>query len=133
MLENGFCIKGESQMPALQALVDTQKIEYLNDYIDNVVAAVTIDGVNVAGYFVWSFIDNFEWGSYVPRFGMVYVDFENNLARTPKASAFFYSLKTRKIQAWAKGESEYPVYSWGEFENELLADYAINNNIDMMF
>jgi beta-glucosidase len=46
-------------------------------------------GVDVRGYFYWSLMDNYEWGSFVPRFGLVAVDFET-FARTPKPSAFFY-------------------------------------------
>ena len=35
------------------------------------------------GYFVWSFLDNFEWADgYSERFGIVYVDFAT-LQRTP--------------------------------------------------
>ena len=43
-------------------------------------------GVPVAGYFVWSLLDNFEWArGYSQRFGLVYVDFET-LERVPKPS-----------------------------------------------
>ncbi len=46
-------------------------------------------GVNLQGYFVWSFMDNFEWAfGYRPRFGIVHVDYAT-LERTPKASARF--------------------------------------------
>ena len=30
-------------------------------YIQGAIAAVQQDGVNVAGYFAWSLLDNFEW------------------------------------------------------------------------
>jgi beta-glucosidase len=46
-------------------------------------------GVDVRGYLYWSLMDNYEWGSFVPRFGMVHVDFET-FKRTPKQSALFY-------------------------------------------
>ena len=48
-------------------------------------------GTDLRGYFVWSFMDNFEWGlGYRPRFGIVHVDFETQ-ARTPKDSARWYA------------------------------------------
>ena len=128
VLENGFCVKNESYTTVPKAIVDYQRIQYLNDYIDNVVNAVTVDGVNVTGYFVWSFIDNFEWGSYIPRFGMVYVDYNNNLTRYPKASAYFYSQKTSNIQSWARGQSQYPTLrnNLAAYENdESLAEYLL--------
>jgi beta-glucosidase len=46
-------------------------------------------GVDLRGYFYWSFMDNYEWGSYIPRFGLVDVDFKT-FKRTPKPSAYFY-------------------------------------------
>ena len=46
-------------------------------------------GVDVRGYFHWSLMDNYEWTSFIPRFGLVVVDF-TTFQRTPKPSAFFY-------------------------------------------
>ncbi len=31
-------------------------------------------GIPVAGYWHWSLVDNYEWGSYQPRFGLFGVD-----------------------------------------------------------
>ena len=47
-------------------------------------------GVPVTGYYVWSFLDNYEWSlGYTRRFGLVHVDFDNQ-RRTPKDSARWY-------------------------------------------
>jgi beta-glucosidase len=44
----------------------------------------------VKGYFVWSFLDNFEWGEgYSKRFGLVYVDYLTQ-ERVPKDSFYWY-------------------------------------------
>jgi beta-glucosidase len=47
-------------------------------------------GVDVLGYFIWSLMDNFEWGAgYRHRFGIVRVDYPTQ-RRTPKLSARWY-------------------------------------------
>jgi beta-glucosidase len=63
------------------------------DYIASHIAAVgdAMDrGVPMAGYMVWSLMDNFEWASgYAKRFGIVHVDYAT-LQRTPKDSYRWY-------------------------------------------
>lgn len=43
------------------------------------------DGMNVIGYNYWSLTDNFEWGSYTPRFGLYTVEVKTDpsLTRRP--------------------------------------------------
>jgi len=54
--------------------------------------AIIVDKINVGAYFAWSLLDNFEWDSgYRVRFGLIYVDFKNNLDRHMKMSAHWYS------------------------------------------
>lgn len=49
------------------------------------------EGVPVGGYFLWSLLDNFEWGfGFTKRFGIVHVDYATQ-ARTPKDSARWYA------------------------------------------
>jgi hypothetical protein len=62
-----------------------ERIAYLEQPSAAVQEAIA-QGAPVAGYFVWSLMDNYEWAlGYEKRFGLVHVDFET-LARTPKAS-----------------------------------------------
>jgi len=69
---------------------DLERIKYLHQHLDACARAVR-DGVNLAGYYVWSLLDNFEWAyGYQKRFGIVYVDFATG-RRIPKASSAFYA------------------------------------------
>jgi beta-glucosidase len=68
---------------------DVERIDYLAGYFDAAGRAIR-DGVDLRGYFVWSLLDNFEWGEgYSKRFGIVYVDYRTQ-ERLPKASAHWY-------------------------------------------
>ena len=64
------------------------------DYIERHLAATLRAreaGVDVRGYFVWSLLDNFEWGyGYAKRFGIVRVDYESQ-ERIVKASGHRYA------------------------------------------
>ena len=69
---------------------DERRIRYLKNHILQVHQAIQ-KGVPVKGYFVWSFMDNFEWAlGYAPRFGLVHVDFPTQ-KRTIKESGFWFS------------------------------------------
>ncbi|MCW5744853.1 MAG: beta-glucosidase [Alphaproteobacteria bacterium] len=88
VLENGA---GAVEQPDAKAQVnDPERIAYLAAYTDALRAARE-QGADVRGYFVWSLLDNFEWGSgYANRFGLVYVDYPTQ-RRIPKASAAWYA------------------------------------------
>ena len=88
---------GESQMKISDAVHDQFRIEYYKGYIQNVIDAVTLDGVKLGGYFGWSLLDNFEWADgYSTRFGMTYVDYKNDQKRYMKDSIIWYSQFTRQ-------------------------------------
>ncbi|XP_019057774.1 PREDICTED: beta-D-glucopyranosyl abscisate beta-glucosidase-like [Tarenaya hassleriana] len=54
--------------------------------------AICEDKVNITGYFVWTFMDNFEWqDGYTTRFGLYFVDYKNNLTRHLKESGKWYA------------------------------------------
>jgi beta-glucosidase len=63
---------------------DKQRIEYTRRALRSMNAA-TASGVDVRGYLHWSLVDNYEWGSFKPTFGLVAVD-RNTFVRTPRPS-----------------------------------------------
>ena len=81
--ENGACY---DDPPVADGVVhDADRVAYLRDHLAAARAALAAK-CNLRGYFVWSLLDNFEWGEgYSRRFGIVHVDFRS-LKRTPKAS-----------------------------------------------
>ena len=68
---------------------DEDRRSYLERHLLEAAEAIA-DGVPLRGYFVWTLLDNFEWGfGYSRRFGLVHVD-HTTQRRTPKASAYWY-------------------------------------------
>lgn len=91
--ENGC---GYDDEPVVRAEVhDLHRRDYLRNYLGELHHAIT-DGVPVKGYFLWSFMDNFEWtDGYTRRFGIVHVDYRTQ-RRTPKLSAHWYASVIRE-------------------------------------
>ena len=67
---------------------DRFRIVFIAEYLSAVNEAIRL-GADVKGYLYWSLLDNYEWGSYKPRFGLYSVD-RNTFERTKKPSADFY-------------------------------------------
>jgi beta-glucosidase len=87
--ENG-CGGGNDKPGPDGACADPHRIAYLKVY-NQAMREAMAGGADVRGYFVWSLLDCFEWGSGLgPRFGLVHVDFETQ-ARTPKSSFQWYA------------------------------------------
>jgi beta-glucosidase len=85
--ENG--LGGHDAPDAAGAVDDPARVDYLAAYTAAMRGAIAA-GADVRGYFVWSLMDNFEWGSgYETRFGLVHVDYATQ-KRTPKASFGWY-------------------------------------------
>lgn len=70
---------------------DPNRITFLDKYLSALQCA-SDDGADVRGYFLWTFLDNFEWDKgYTERFGIVYVDFATQ-KRIAKDSAYWYQM-----------------------------------------
>ncbi|KAH1205742.1 Beta-glucosidase 11 [Glycine max] len=80
------------QTPHNSSLDDWPRVNYLHEYIGSLVDALR-SGLNVKGYFVWSFLDAFELLlGYESSYGLYYVDMNDpSLRRIPKLSAEWYS------------------------------------------
>jgi beta-glucosidase len=83
--ENGAAFKDSPQNGQVH---DPLRVDFLQGYMGEAARAIR-DGVNIKGYFIWSFTDNFEWNlGYSARFGLVHVDFATQ-QRTIKNSGFW--------------------------------------------
>lgn len=68
---------------------DPNRITFLDRYLSALQCA-NDEGADIRGYFLWTFLDNFEWEKgFSERFGIVHVDF-STLKRTVKDSAYWY-------------------------------------------
>jgi beta-glucosidase len=73
---------------------DAERIEYTAAALAGLGAAMA-DGVPVGGYFHWSLLDNYEWGSYAPTFGLARTD-PQTFARIPKPSLHWLGQQARQ-------------------------------------
>lgn len=67
---------------------DMYRIIYISAILQAVAQSMNM-GVHVIGYLHWSLLDNWEWGTYTPTFGLASVDpltYERHL----KQSGYFY-------------------------------------------
>jgi beta-glucosidase len=72
VVENGLCNRVRDGR-SFARLDGWDRPRYLRENIAAVVEAID-GGVPVDGYWHWSLVDNYEWGSYEPRFGLHGVD-----------------------------------------------------------
>ncbi|XP_063542084.1 myrosinase 1-like [Cydia strobilella] len=81
--ENGWSTTG--------GLQDDSTVSYIRAMLTDVLD-VLYEGIQIKGYFVWGFMDAFEWtAGYSERFGLYNVDFESaERTRTARKSALVY-------------------------------------------
>ncbi|TQV70971.1 beta-glucosidase [Aliikangiella marina] len=84
--ENGAAMADDYQNGEV---IDYDRTRYVQDHLTALDKIINL-GIDVKGYFYWSLMDNFEWAEgYAKRFGIVYVDYENQ-KRVLKHSALAY-------------------------------------------
>ncbi|NMM23489.1 MAG: beta-glucosidase [Phycicoccus sp.] len=90
--ETGICL--HDYVDPEGQVKDDERVEFFDSHIRAAHQAIQ-NGVNLAGFFPWSLMDNYEWAwGYAYRFGMYYVDYATQ-ERIPKRSAQWFSKITR--------------------------------------
>ncbi len=85
--ENGIC--GHEWVSDDGKVHDQFRIDFIKWHLKELEKAES-EGVELGGYFHWSFMDNFEWAlGYKERFGLVFVDYQTQ-KRTIKESGYWY-------------------------------------------
>lgn len=90
--ENGAAYQDEIENGEIH---DIRRLNYIKEHID-VIKKAKENNINLKGYYLWSFLDNFEWSAgYSKRFGIVYIDYKTQ-KRIVKDSGKFYSSIIKK-------------------------------------
>ncbi|HEV8692471.1 MAG TPA: GH1 family beta-glucosidase [Ideonella sp.] len=90
--ENGGAFKEQVDEARVH---DPERVHYLQTHIAAVADALQI-GVPMAGYMVWSLMDNFEWSSgYAKRFGIVHVDYATQRRRLKDSGQWYRDFVAR--------------------------------------
>ncbi|XP_063833911.1 myrosinase 1-like [Ostrinia nubilalis] len=81
--EIGYPSKGSN-------LDDTERVQYFQDYLTQMLLAIQIDKVNVIGFSAWSLMDNFEWMDGYSTKARALPDFQLRSTLTSSKSALFF-------------------------------------------
>ncbi|CAK7331897.1 unnamed protein product [Dovyalis caffra] len=80
-----------------EALNDPIREKSYQGIFHNVLKSINDHGVDVRGFFAWSFLDDFEWQyGYGSRYGFYYIDYENDLKRYAKNSVKWFKQFLKK-------------------------------------
>jgi beta-glucosidase/6-phospho-beta-glucosidase/beta-galactosidase len=85
--EFGFNSFGEASKVLDAQRYDLERSIYYKSFLEEMLKAIWLDGINIIGSLAWSFVDNDEFGSVVQRYGMQAVN-STTFERTYKRSIF---------------------------------------------
>ncbi|PIN06789.1 Beta-glucosidase, lactase phlorizinhydrolase [Handroanthus impetiginosus] len=122
--ENGMSDKNDPKKTAKQACCDSMRVKYHQDHLANILKAMNDVQVDVRGYIIWSWCDNFEWAEgYTVRFGITCIDYLNHQTRYAKNSALWFCkfLKSKKSQIQSSNKRQIENNS----ENVLAKRYKV--------
>ena len=97
--ENGHALYDELEKGEIH---DIERIRIVQGFLDWMLQAKK-QGVNVKGYYMWSTMDLYSWvNGYKKRYGLVYIDFDDNCKRIAKDSFYWYK---RYIEDYQRRET----------------------------
>ncbi len=86
--ENGIALRDSPDADG--KVDDPDRIAFIDGHL-RAAAQALADGVDLRGYFLWTFTDNFEWSfGFSKRFGLFYLDYPTQ-RRIPKTSAAWFA------------------------------------------
>jgi beta-glucosidase/6-phospho-beta-glucosidase/beta-galactosidase len=85
--EFGFPVFAEAEKDLAAQRYDTPRSNYYLSVMSELLAAIWEDGIDLRGAFAWSFLDNWEFGSYEEHYGLQTVN-RTTQERTYKRSFF---------------------------------------------
>ena len=74
--ENGMAYRLDPKSKDLQRRDGLRRADFLVDHL-RVVDQIKSEGIPLIGYCYWSLFDNYEWGTYTPRFGLYTIDYSD--------------------------------------------------------
>ena len=80
--ENGMAKRREMDNTTHPRRDGLTRAGFIRDHVRQV-AGLAAEGYPLIGYLHWSLMDNYEWGSFSPRFGLHAIDFTRGLERLP--------------------------------------------------
>jgi hypothetical protein len=78
--ENGMALRRRRDNSNSLRRDNVSRSEFLRLHIEEVIRIVR-DGIPLIGYLHWSLFDNYEWGTYTPRFGLYSLNYQTGTAR----------------------------------------------------
>lgn len=89
--ENGMGVEGEERFRNEDGMIeDDYRIDFISEHLKWVHKAL-LEGSNVKGYHLWTFMDNWSWSNaYKNRYGFVSVNLDKDNERTVKKSGYWF-------------------------------------------
>lgn len=103
-----------------EARSDLERCNFYHDYIGNMSAIAAKNNIDVAAYYAWSMVDNYEWADgYSTRFGLTYVDYSTQ-ERTPKMSLQWFKKYVTGLKQLPSDGEPLPACDPAEFADAAM-------------